>query len=127
MSAYVQFTIQNQVYAIPIESVVEVLHLVEITPVPDQPDDHLGVMTLRGRVIPVVDLVKRYTGTHEALTLNTPMIAVQQGDAVVALVVTSVLDVIELEVELEQSPEPSVRGIVRHENQVIIIPHLDAI
>jgi purine-binding chemotaxis protein CheW len=103
------------------------LHLVEITPVPDQADDHLGVMTLRGRVIPVLDLVKRYTGTHQPLTLNTPMITLQHEGMMVALIVTTVRDVIQLEAELEQSPEPTVKGIIRHEDEMIIIPHLESL
>lgn len=55
----VVFTVDQEEYAAPINDIREVLDAAEITPVPDSPPFVLGMMNLRGKVIPVIDLEKR--------------------------------------------------------------------
>jgi chemotaxis signal transduction protein len=127
MAAYVQYDIGDQTYALPAEVVVEVLHLVEITPIPDQAADHLGVMTLRGQTLPVIDLNQRYYGQPTPLNLSTPMIVLQQGQWLLAIVVGQVRDVVTLTDIPEPTPEKAIQGILRYQDETLLIPDIDAL
>lgn len=54
------FTLQGNTFAVPIDSVKELIELPEMTPVPMMPGFLRGVMNLRGSVIPVIDLAQRF-------------------------------------------------------------------
>ena len=56
---FVNFILGNQEFAAPIEAISEVINLSELYPVPKAPDYLLGVMSLRGDVISVIDLAKK--------------------------------------------------------------------
>ena len=65
------FTLDRQRYALPLSVVERVVRMIEITPVPHTPDIVLGVINAQGRVIPVVDIRRRFRlptrqrhGTH---------------------------------------------------------------
>lgn len=125
MATYVQFDVAGQGYALPVQTIVEVLHLVEITPIPDQAEDHIGVMTLRGRVIPVIDLGQRYHGEPTPLRINTPMMVLKHTANLLGMVVGQVHDVINLDDVPEPSPEPVIQGILYHKGETILVPSLD--
>ncbi|HHW14036.1 MAG TPA: chemotaxis protein CheW, partial [Firmicutes bacterium] len=55
----VVFTLNHEDFAVPIEQVREINRLVQITPLPKAPQSILGLINLRGRVIPVVSLRER--------------------------------------------------------------------
>ena len=61
MAAFVVFEIEGRRYALPVEQVREVLPSVEVDPLPGAGDAYLGVITLRGVLVPVVDL-RRHLG-----------------------------------------------------------------
>lgn len=56
----VAFKVDGRSYALPIEQVVEVLRMVAVTPVPDAPAWVSGIVNLRGRQIPMIDLRPRF-------------------------------------------------------------------
>lgn len=57
MSAvHVRVQVRGEVYAVPVEQVLEVAELGEVTPVPGAPANVIGVRNLRGEILPVVDL-----------------------------------------------------------------------
>jgi purine-binding chemotaxis protein CheW len=60
----VGFRIGRESYGVPIASVREIVRVAEITPVPDAPSHIEGVVNLRGRIIPVIDLRKRFHETQ---------------------------------------------------------------
>jgi purine-binding chemotaxis protein CheW len=57
---FVVFAINNEEYAVPIAAVAEVVPSVDVIPVPGAPTYILGLMNLRGKVIPVLDLQKKF-------------------------------------------------------------------
>lgn len=57
---YTVFSIDNQVFALTIQEVVEIIRVQTITDVPGVEDYITGMINLRGRIIPVIDLRKRY-------------------------------------------------------------------
>ncbi|SRR5258708_28487151 len=56
----VVFELDKEEYAVPITEVQEVVKIPEITPVPQSPKFILGIMNLRGKIIPILDLEKRF-------------------------------------------------------------------
>ena len=57
---FVGFRVGEQSYALPIAAVREIVRVPHITPVPQSPEHIAGVMNLRGRIVPVVDLRQRF-------------------------------------------------------------------
>ncbi len=56
MNSYLLFTLAKRRFAVPLESVERVVHMVEITPLPDARDPIRGVVNVQGEAVPVVDL-----------------------------------------------------------------------
>ncbi len=58
MATYVQMRVASEAYAIPVERVVEVARLGTVTAVPGARPELLGVLSMRGHILPVVDLAR---------------------------------------------------------------------
>jgi chemotaxis signal transduction protein len=58
MATYVQMQVASEAYAIPVERVVEVARLGTVTDVPGSRPELLGVLSIRGHILPVVDLAQ---------------------------------------------------------------------
>ena len=56
MSVYVRVSVGVEAYALPVEHVLEVAELGDVTPMPGAPAEVLGLRKLRGQIVPVVDL-----------------------------------------------------------------------
>ena len=61
--SFVLFRLGQENYGLPVSSVGSIIRYETSTPVPRAPDAVIGVINLRGRVIPVVDLKRRFSGT----------------------------------------------------------------
>jgi purine-binding chemotaxis protein CheW len=100
---YMTFKLDDEVYGIDILKVVQLIQLVEITRVPRTPDFIRGLINLRGRVIPVIDLRLKFGMSATKETEHTVIIVVQhrQGDdeLVMGLMVDEVLEVQPIGVE----------------------------
>ena len=71
MSQYLTFTLHSENYAVSVLSVREVLEIVPITRVPGMPDFMKGVLNLRGSVVPVIDLRKKFGIKEEDQTIDS--------------------------------------------------------
>jgi len=58
--AWLGFSLKGQRYAVSLASVREVIRPGDITPVPGSPDDVLGIVNLRGQIVPVLDGRRRF-------------------------------------------------------------------
>jgi purine-binding chemotaxis protein CheW len=65
---FVTFNISNELYGIDINEVVEIIRLSDITPIPNSPEFVDGVINLRGEIIPIIDLTKRFHFTTKIFT-----------------------------------------------------------
>lgn len=92
----VVFRLEEQLYALPIESVQEVQQIVEFTPVPDSAPALIGMIDVRGRVVPAIDLRALVGLDPRQYTLDTPMILCRAHGRLVALIVDEVDDVLML-------------------------------
>ncbi|MFA5843253.1 MAG: chemotaxis protein CheW [Coriobacteriia bacterium] len=90
----VMFFLEDRKYAFPIDRVQEIQQIVELTTVPDVAPALVGMINLRGSVVPVVDL-RLLLGLEELpYNLQTPMIICRSGEYLVAIIVDEVEDVV---------------------------------
>ncbi len=98
------FDLADQRYALPISEVQEIQQLVQPTGLPGTAPSLLGVIDLRGEVVPVIDL-RLVLGMDEAsYGLQTPMVVVRTGSRLAALVVDEVEDVVDVPPESMRAP-----------------------
>jgi len=90
----VVFELDGREFALPIDDIAEILQMVLVTPVPEVPPWVAGVVNLRGRVIPVVDLRTRLGIEPRAPQLNTPLLIAEHGTRKLGLIADEVRDVI---------------------------------
>jgi purine-binding chemotaxis protein CheW len=106
---YLTFTLDDEDYGIGILKIKEIIGMVPITPVPQTPEHLKGVMNLRGKVIPVVDLRLRFGMDAIDYTDRTCIIVVEiasaGGTVQIGIVVDSVSEVLNIKGdEIEDTP-----------------------
>ncbi len=124
----VTFHLGSEEYAIDILKVQEITRMVEITVVPNAPDYIEGVINLRGKVIPVINLRKRFGLGEKRADANSRIIVVDIGTTV-SLIVDSVSEVLRLYSENVEPPPPIttrnsaeyIRGIGKLPNRMLIL------
>jgi len=100
----VSFNIGNEEYAVDILKVQEINRMVEITSIPNAPYYVEGVINLRGKVIPVVNLRKKFGFGSKEMDAHSRIIVVDVGKTI-GLVVDSVSEVLRLSSDtVEPSP-----------------------
>ncbi|MBI3600518.1 MAG: chemotaxis protein CheW [Nitrospinae bacterium] len=107
----VSFNIGNEEFAVDILKVQEINRMAEITRVPKSPPFVEGVINLRGKVIPIVDLRKRFNLEERKTTKETRIIVVDMDGKVVGLIVDAVSEVLRLPADTIEPPPPIVAGI----------------
>jgi purine-binding chemotaxis protein CheW len=85
--------VEEREYALPLGCVVEVVRMAALTPAPDAPAQVFGLLDLRGRVVPVIDLRTRLGLPAAAPGLSTPICVVEAGGRAYGLVADAVTDV----------------------------------
>lgn len=100
----VTFLLDGQLYGLPIDVVQEIQQLVEFTPLPDAAPALVGIIDLRGSVVPAVDLRVLVGLPASEFTLETPMVFCRIRGHVVCLIVDAVEDVVDLPAEGLQPP-----------------------
>ena len=107
---YLTFTLGIEEYGIGILKVKEIIGMVSVTSIPKTPDFVKGVINLRGKVIPIVDLRLRFAMKSAEYTERTCIIVVEiegsSGQIMVGLVVDAVSEVLNIRSEdLEDAPQ----------------------
>ena len=105
------FALGNGSYGIPIENVFEIKKMEEITVVPKAPKFIEGVINLRGNVVPVVDLRRRFGMATVDVTKRTKIIIVEIGKRQFGLIVDSVAEVVTLSNDQIEPSLPTVSGL----------------
>lgn len=117
----VTFHLGGQRYGLPIESVQEIQQIVAFSDVPGGHGSLVGMVNLRGAVIPAIDMRSLIGLPREEYHLDTPMIICRVGDDLVALVVEEVEDVIVLPTGRIMAP-PKLHAL---SDRMIGVCHLD--
>ena len=137
MAADVQlviFKLANEDYGLPINKVQEINRMVAITKLPHAPEFMEGIINLRGRVIPVLDLRKRFgMGAHEYKDDTRIMVTDVSGQTV-GLIVDAVHEVVKMPGDCIEPAPPTfvldarfVQGIGKLENRLVIMLDIDLI
>ncbi|MHB0991469.1 MAG: chemotaxis protein CheW [Burkholderiales bacterium] len=107
----VVFTLDDQRYALPLFEVDRVVRMVAITSLPNAPAIILGAVNFQGRVIPVVNVRRRFCLPERRIALNYRMIVAHTARRSLALVVDTVPDVIACAAEMRIATESIVPGL----------------
>jgi purine-binding chemotaxis protein CheW len=107
----VVFQLGAEFYGVEIARVHEIIRLQTVTRVPRAPAFVEGVINLRGKVIPVVDLRRRFGLPTADHTRASRIVVVEIGDQVVGVVVDGVSEVLRVNGATVEPPSPVVAGI----------------
>ncbi|MCB0262532.1 MAG: chemotaxis protein CheW [Calditrichia bacterium] len=100
----VSFVVENEEYGIDILNVQEIIRMMEISRVPNAPDFIEGVINLRGKIVPVVDLRKRFGRIPRKRDKETRIIVVELGEKVVGFLVDQVQEVLRVPKSIIEPP-----------------------
>jgi purine-binding chemotaxis protein CheW len=122
------FTLDNVLYGVNVHQVREVKNFEGVTPVPYAPDYVKGVTNLRGEVIPVINLRRRF-GFADKKDESTNIMIIVQDKHPVGVMVDSVMEVLTLpKRDIEANPESlivdkseAVLGVAKHDKELIIL------
>ncbi|HWI54976.1 MAG TPA: chemotaxis protein CheW [Desulfobacteria bacterium] len=90
--------VNGEEYAVEIEYVQEIIRVTHVTRMPFGPEYLPGVMNLRGRIIPVMDMAKRLTLPDLTLSDLSRIIVVSSGDITAGLLVDQVAEIVKLDI-----------------------------
>lgn len=127
----VVFSLDDQRYALQLSAVDRTVRMVEITPLPRAPEIVLGIITVNGSIVPVLDIRRRFGLARRKMKLNNHLLIARTAERTVALIVDMVHDVIERpghEIVLPGTIVPGmehVKGVVKLEDGVVFIHDLD--
>jgi purine-binding chemotaxis protein CheW len=93
---YLTFALANEEYGVGIAAVTEIVGMQRIMSVPDVPAYIKGVINLRGKVIPLMDVRLRFGMPERAYDERTVVIVMDVGDAPIGLIVDGVSEVLEI-------------------------------
>ena len=128
----VSFTLANEEYAVDILNVQEINRITEITKVPNAPDHVEGVVNLRGKVIPVINLRKKFGLPEKGAGDTTRIIIMDIQGVTNGLIVDSVSEVLRIPSDIVEPPPVTanmsskfIKGIAKLENRLIILIDID--
>ena len=136
---YLSFKLEEEEFALEISKVREVLDFTKITKVPQTPDFMKGVINLRGAVVPVVDLNKKFGIKDTEKTMNTRIIIgdvdIEGDQTVLGVLADSVHEVMELEPgHIEPAPKIGTRlnteflkGMGKRDEEFVMILDIDKV
>ncbi|MGD0209745.1 MAG: chemotaxis protein CheW [Desulfomonilia bacterium] len=96
-TSFITFTLDNEVYAVPIQTIEEIIGLQEISLLPNVPDFIKGVINLRGEIVPIMDLRLKFGLEAKEYTPFTVFLIVRVDERLMGMVVDNVADVLVIE------------------------------
>ena len=131
----VRFQVGRESFGLPIGRVHEIVRPPAITPVPQSPNYVEGVINLRGRIVPVIDLRKRFGQPASDDRRRNRVLIVSNEGKPVGLMVDSASEVLKVpETEIEDAPKVFggdesnyVTGVAKHQGRLIILVDLEKI
>ncbi len=132
---FLTFVLGNEEYGIEILRVREIIGLMDITTVPQTPDYMKGVINLRGKVIPVIDLRMKFSMQEEEHTQETCVIVVAVNSTLIGIIVDSVSEVLDIKGgEIENAPSfgqgidtSFIMGLGKVKEKIIILLDIETV
>ena len=131
LSQLVAFTLDGQFYALRLESVESTVRAVEVTPLPKSPEIVLGVINLRGKIVPVLDIRTRFGLPKRQPQLTDHLVVAQTAKRTVAIGVDSVSGVVQRrrqDITKAERIVPGleyVQGVAKLQDGMLLIHDLD--
>ncbi len=100
----VGFQVGRETYGVPITSLHEIVRVPEITAVPDAPDYLEGVINLRGKIVSVMDLRKRFGDKQATLKKSNRILVVEHAGRLAGLIVDSASEVLKIPSDAVEAP-----------------------
>ncbi len=128
-SQYLTFMMRDQFYGVPIASVREINRYVEVTPIPQTPLFIAGVMNLRGKVIPVLNLREKFGMPPVATSKETCIIVMETEHGHMGVIVDAVRSVVNFnDSQIDPTPrlgdssiESFILGIGKIDDHVVVL------
>jgi purine-binding chemotaxis protein CheW len=125
----VGFQVGRETYGVPIAALHEIVRVPEITAVPDAPAYMEGVINLRGKIVSVVDLRKRFGKAAGAFHRRTRILVVEHKGRLAGMIVDAASEVLKIpESEIEPAPGmllegglDCVTGLGKYKGRLIIL------
>lgn len=132
---FVTFFLDKEEYGLPISQVQEINRVVEITRVPNCPEHVIGVINLRGKIVPVIELKSRLKIGATDVTKDSRIVVVEHGPKILGLMVDSVAQVLNIASEqIEDAPEEVVKvdenyikGVGKIDDRMVILLELEKV
>lgn len=129
----VTFRIGEEEFGVDILAVQEIIRLMQITMVPRAPEFIEGVINLRGKVIPVINMRTRFNKAQVEPDSSTRIVVMELGQKIVGFLVDGVSEVLRIPESTVEDPPPVVagigseyiRGIGKLDNRLLILLDLD--
>ena len=126
---YLVFALGSECYAIPVEFVIEIVSWEAPTPIPEVPLFVIGVINLRGRVVPVIDARLRFGIDPVDYNDRTCIVVVQSEEILLGMIVDTVRDVRDIPANLIEPPprigdtgvNRFIRGLAKLEEDITVI------
>ena len=125
------FSLDEERYALHLNAVKMIVRAVEVTPLPQAPDNILGLINIKGQVIPVFNVRRRFKQPKRSVELNNRFIIARTQKRTVALVVDSVAGIVE-PAEGKLIPAEKITpkmelfdGVIKLEDDMVLIHDLD--
>jgi len=138
-ATYLTFQLDEEIFAADVQNVHEVLDFTTITKIPAAPDFMRGIINLRGRVVPVVDMRLKFGMPETEQTQSTCIIVMDVGinkeKMIIGALADSVQDVLEFNSDQIEPPPrfgalsqtDFIQGIGKRDNRFIIILNFDRV
>ncbi len=107
----VSFELNDEEFGIDILMVQEIIRMLQITKVPNSPDFVDGVINIRGRIIPVVDLRWKLGMLRKDHDKNTRIVVVEDRGQTVGFIVDAVTEVLRIPESVTEAPPELVAGV----------------
>lgn len=125
------FALDGERYGLVLSAVDSVVRAVNITPLPQAPDIVLGVVNVGGRVIPVINMRRRFRLPEREIVLTDQMVIAHTARRPVALVADAVSDILQypegdiVETQSILADAEYIEGVVKLNGRLILIHNLD--
>ena len=131
----VMFDLAHEAYGVDIGTVREIIRMQDVTSVPHRPDYVSGVINLRGRITPVVDLRKRFNLPETEISRESRIVVVDIDGQDIGMIVDAVTEVLRISADQIEPPSNMIAaggsdyivGIAKLESQLVLLLDLERV
>ncbi|MFC1510695.1 chemotaxis protein CheW [Candidatus Omnitrophota bacterium] len=132
---YLTFALGHEDYGIEILKVMEIIKIMDVTSIPKAPDYVIGIINLRGKVIPVISIRQKFNMPEEEYTSETCIVVVNLKNVLVGIVIDKVNEVVDISADAIEDPpsfgssnyDGTILGIGKIDDTVKILLNIDKI